>query len=248
MKQVKLKKTKPLPFAPTNAPDPWGRTFGVVQKQLAMSHEFASPSDRLVRQVIDVTLISALHWVYKKQWKSKYRVPLAAKDFETWGDLFNAYLSLCTHVHLLHPLGLEYVNAGAWFLEICREFRSDGFAQARRQHSKKDDVAAIRRSVKALQKTENPVDRVAMPHTWAIFQASLESCNASDTIERLFSGSQGLVPILKKLCTEIDHGAAAAAVWSEGDRVMVQSKTGRQLLECKNPLVESFLSGVKTFN
>jgi hypothetical protein len=250
MKQIKkFKKTKPLPLAPTTAPPPWGDTLDAVQKHLMNPLTIVNPGDRIVLQVVDVTLVAALHWVYKKRWKSKYRIPQPAKAFETWGDLFCSYLSLCTELHSLHPLGRNYLNAGEWFLAICREFRADGFAQGTQKHTKSGDLAVIRGSIQHLQidpEIQNPLDQKEQPHLWALLQSALELRQRSDTIENLMYGTQGLVPVLKKLASEIDR-KGTAAFWSEEGGLMIQDKN-RGLIQCGNPLITTFLSGAKIFN
>jgi hypothetical protein len=52
----------------------------------------------------DLTIVAALHWIYKRGWKSSHPIPEFAKAFESWGDFFYGCLLLCKEIHGLKSL------------------------------------------------------------------------------------------------------------------------------------------------
>jgi hypothetical protein len=260
MKKKSLKFTGTVPHVPTDAPDPWGLTIGTVQGEITLSSSLSRPADRLVLHITDVTLLSALHWVYKKRWNHSHRIPSGAKTFEPWGDYFHAILSLCIELHAMNPLGKRYINAGEWFLCICREFRRSGFEAGQDKHSKVSDLASLRTHTQMLRDYNNPIDQTKEPHTWALYQSAVEMADSGRfpaLVRELWSGSakrgrferKGLIPASVALYAHLESSKNLAAVWTSEDGLIVQGGRGNNnLLAIGNPLIEAVLSDAKSFN
>lgn len=259
MKKKKLKFTGTVPYVPTDAPDPWGLTIGTLQGEITLASSLSRPADRLALHVANVTVIASLHWVYKKRWNPSHKIPLSAKTFEVWGDYFHALLSLCIELHAMHPLGQQYVNAGEWFLCICREFRWGGLTAAQVKHSKRTDLEKLRDHIQKLRDFVNPIDDENEHHTWSLYEAAIQLQQTGKfpkAIRGLWTGSikvgrfenKGLVAASTALCNHLEKDTSLAAFWASDSGIVAQSGRGKDLTGIGNPLIEAFLSGSKTFN
>jgi hypothetical protein len=63
----------------------------------------------------------ALHWVIKKEWNTKYRIPTKrslAEAYEPKGEFLRQMLLLCERCHAMQeevPINIPYPHAGFWF-------------------------------------------------------------------------------------------------------------------------------------
>ncbi len=126
--------------------------------------------------------VVATHWVYKKKWNPKHRIPYK-RDLvqlcEPMGDLLLSILNLTYALHGTHPLASHYASALMWFDCVCWEIKNEGLADLlglTATNGKNDRVKGIRSQLKKYRNGENPHNFEREPHTWRLIQAALEVC------------------------------------------------------------------------
>jgi hypothetical protein len=124
--------------------------------------------------------VVATHWVYKKKWNPKHRIP-CKRDIallcEPMGNLLLSILNLTEALHSIHPLGRHYDNAAMWFDCVCWEMKNEGLADLlglTATESKRDRVGGIRSQLSSYRDKKNPHDFDRDPHTWRLIQAAQE--------------------------------------------------------------------------
>ncbi len=127
----------------------------------------------------------ALHWLLKKKWDSKHKIPVnrnIAAKIEPLGELLLQIIEICSQVHLLYPDG--YTNATEWFYHIALEMKNgdidDICTPIKKGEGKSKHCSEIRSHIKKLRQIENPFDSVRSPHTHKLIQASINLCENFD--------------------------------------------------------------------
>jgi hypothetical protein len=165
------------------APPPWDETLDNLQytDRLMASHGLMRGFSRVVWTV-------ALHWLYKKKWASKHRIPGSrdlAKDIEPIGDLLLAVLELAIQLHAVpNPYNAQYSDASEWFALAGPELR--GVILLSLGQGKRADVAFMRGLKKELGEFRNPFPPDSTPHLYGLIQAAIDLSQQSDHFYRVY--------------------------------------------------------------
>lgn len=190
-------KNKPTP---SNELGVWNPVLTSLQKPYIRLE--ATPAN--LGQAIAITetyWVVATHWLYKKKWNSKHRIPYKrdlVRLCEPMGNLLLSILNLTVELHAIHPLGRHYANAAMWFDCVYWEMKNEGLADLLELtdcRGKDDRVRGIRRHLKSYKNGGNPHDSEHEPHTWRLIQAALE-----------VNGSQSFPTFSKKIWNGVRKG------------------------------------------
>jgi hypothetical protein len=177
---------------PVEVVPPWDGAIA----QLSLSrtyfsdHELMGPVSRAVWHI-------SLHWVIRKKWASRHRIPCdrkLAKDIEPIGDVLRAVLELAIQVHAVdRRYGHQYLNAAEWFglaaPELHRLLIGGGGS------GKAADIKTLQGVKQSFSDLENPVPHDLCPHLWALIEASITASNRSDPIRnRYWRGMRKVKP------------------------------------------------------
>lgn len=130
----------------------------------------------------------ALHWLLKKKWHSKHKIPVSrnvATKIEPLGEFLLQILEICSQVHLMYPSG--YINATEWFYHIVLEMRNGDINEIctpiKKGDGKFKHCSEIRSHVKVLKQSKNPFDSARSPHTYRLIEASINLSQKSDKFD-----------------------------------------------------------------
>jgi hypothetical protein len=132
-----------------------------------------------------------LHWVVKKKWLSKHKIPVPreiAKIFEPKGEYLYRLLEICIQVHN-SKWGKPYNNGLAWFSQIVvaereanikhvlKDQADETYSQKGYSRSFRDDQ---RQKIGQLENLQNPWHPELSPHHHRLMAAALELAGVSD--------------------------------------------------------------------
>jgi hypothetical protein len=190
------------------------------------------PSHGLIREFSRVVWVVALHWLYKKKWASKHRIPVSrdlAKDIEPIGDLLLAALELAIQLHAVpNQYKAQYSDASEWFAAACPELRRVILPSL--GQGKRADVAFMRGLKKELSEFQNPFPQDETPHLHGLIQAAIDLSQQSDHFYRVYwrgakpnnsnrLGHQGFLNALGAVITALDRSKFWAPVEPHGDTI-----------------------------
>lgn len=120
----------------------------------------------------------ALHWVFKKKWQSKYRIPAkanVAKAVEPLGEFLFRILDLCSECHLVAGSGY---TAAEWFKGAVWEMKRGDFAAIlspqKKGEGKKKHCQVIQEEVRLLKRWNNPYRSLTSPYTYRLIDVALK--------------------------------------------------------------------------
>ena len=165
---------------PSDIQEPWKKVFASLPKATILTPPELSEDEVRVRlMLLSGQFNAAMHWVYKKRWNPKHKIPgprSLVKSSEPLGNFLLSRLNLCVEVHLLkHPLSRGYDSAADWFDGVATEFR-DGLIKeylgCTENKGKLSLIKSLRSELAILKAEENPYK----PDTkhWELIQACLE--------------------------------------------------------------------------
>ena len=166
-----------------------------------------------VQQEIGLQIVESIyqiiaHWVYKKRWHTRHKMPAKKRvcdAVEPLADLVLVYCNLCIELHAIGR-GPEYPNAVAWLAAIVTEMQRDTFSGFFRKKTKADLIAETRDAIRQLRDEENPIDPEHSPNLHRLLSRTIEVIKqgAAPTIfDPLWKGRQkqiGLIPALTAYC------------------------------------------------
>jgi hypothetical protein len=152
-----------------------------------------------------------LHWVVKKKWCSKLKIPggrKIAKSLEASGENLKQVLELCIQLHPFSRYRYSYSDAADWFTEIIDEVRCaeiQAFQERSRTGNEgeaqltKDTCSNISGSLRGSEPI-NPFCPESEPHIWGLIELALEQADRSDRFRKTYWKDflKSLVAINKK--------------------------------------------------
>lgn len=166
---------------------PWDITLDLLQKWHPSAVCSKAQAQHL--HINDVIHFIGIHWLYKKKYFSKHKIPGGTKTrkaCEPLGEFLHQILNLCSEVHTVCPSG--YVNAGEWFSEVVIEMRegdvkailSDDEGGGKTKYV--DEV--VRREIAQLRDYKNPCDASTSPHTHELVDVAIQIAERSDVFRK----------------------------------------------------------------
>jgi hypothetical protein len=156
----------------------WATAFDSIQSPVVCLNS----TDEAVEKASSITTtywVLALHWVYKKKWNPKHKIPCkrdAAKKLEPLGNLFLSILNLCEALHTI-GYGQEYSNAGQWFTAVLLETKNEALANflgLTNENSLDASIKSIRKDLSYYRNGHNPHDKNKNINTWRLIEAALK--------------------------------------------------------------------------
>lgn len=142
--------------------------------------------------------ITELHWVIRKKWSSKHKIPVSpryVKSYEPGGEVLYRLLELCAQVHIVGR-GSEYPNAGQWFAEICMEAMNEEIKDVILPNrnptvslpKKIDFIRETGRRIAwmSMKEPKNPINPATHFHLWQLIEHCLQLRLKSDRFETNF--------------------------------------------------------------
>lgn len=193
---------------------------------------------------------AAMHWVYKKRWNRKHKIPGSrslVKSGEPLGNFLLSRLNLCVEAHLLkHPLSRGYDSAADWFDGVAREFR-DGLVKESLGYTENKGklslIKSLRSELAMLKIEENPYEP-SSKH-WELVRACLDIIDsdiAPNFYEVFWRGKRGendppgFIPSFSAYISHIDRPQMKELIFKNGEFYL---RSGRGSGLIKYPLVES---------
>ncbi len=159
----------------------------------------SSPSEELAVSLISGKWLLHLHWVVKKKWIKKHKIPITpqyAKKYEPKGTYLFRLLKLCIELHWISHWGkANYNDAGHWFASLVEVERGSEIdyvinSNVTNIHISKNDMKEVHRSIlKSLSESEpkNPFDFEVMPHHYRLMQAAIEAQNLDIFVDQYWT-------------------------------------------------------------
>jgi hypothetical protein len=165
---------------PFDIEESWKKVFASLPKATILYPSELNDEEVRVRlSLLSGNFNAAMHWVYKKRWNPKHKIPgprSLVKSSEPLGNFLLSRLNLCAEVHLLkHPLSRGYESAADWFDVVACEFRDELIKEhlgCTNNKGKLSLIKSLRNELAILKAEENPYK----PDTkhWELIQACLE--------------------------------------------------------------------------
>lgn len=176
----------------------WVTAFEKAQQIVVPVYCLPEIDNRAFRQFIDVETAKwriILHWVVKKKWCSKLKIPggrKIVKSFEVTGEHFRQVFELCLQLHPISEYGHLYPDAASWFFQIIYEVRySEYLAFLERSKTGSEGEAQIARETcsnisGSLRGSEpnNPFCSDSEPHIWRLIQSALKRADQLDIFRK----------------------------------------------------------------
>lgn len=218
----------PIPIDAKTIKPPWDDALDSVQKwypDIACSEAQAQHL-----RINEVIYIIGLHWLYRKKYSSKHKIPGKLKHrqaCEPLGDFLYQLLNLCSELHTVSPEG--YINAGEWFKKVVFEMRlgdvqailSDDEGGGKTKYV--DEV--IRREIAQLRDRENPFDASTSPHTHKLVDAAIGLTNRSDIF--LKKHYSPLIQAYTSWARELRENATFEYLLVEGEKLVAKRGKGK---------------------
>ena len=178
----------------------WVSTFEKAQQIVLPVYCLKDIDNRALRKFIKVETARwriILHWVVKKKWCSKLKIPDSrkiAKSFEATGEHFKQVLELCIQLHPVSKYGHLYSNARNWFSQIINEVRTAeilAFVERNRTGNEgeaqiaKETCSNISGSLRGCE-PKNPFCSEAEPHIWRLIESAIEMADKSDLFDKTY--------------------------------------------------------------
>lgn len=124
--------------------------------------------------------ITAIHWVYKKRWNPKHKIPCNkqfAKIIEPQGDFYLSILELCNAVYEIHRfIGHECIEYVLWFEKIMVETKmieaSKHIPYLENLKSKKEEYEDKYKLLEQIKDFKNPLDKNSNYYFWELLNKS----------------------------------------------------------------------------
>ncbi|HEY9601248.1 MAG TPA: hypothetical protein V6C85_06525 [Allocoleopsis sp.] len=191
-----------------------------------------SDIERIVVEMISGQWVLWLHWVIKKKWLSKHKIPTRrgyTKLYEPRGELLYRILELCLQLHS-SKWGGNYRNAFDWFHQYLEFERSGEIELVLKSDSdskkgwKRSYQKAHRACLISLRDGVNPYHKIEEPHIYRLMEAALPLAEQSDIFEANF-----WKPFLRAYTAWIrsHDGDDWASCWVDGDKLRIQDGKGQ---------------------
>lgn len=215
---------------PPGQPDPlWSKALQIAQSPVIFptTEEGIALRARLSQDNWQIVL----HWVFKKKWNKKHKIPtsrVTAEGWEPFAEILYRLLELAIQIHAVPGMRTPYVNAAEWFSCIVLEWKTLGLIEAvtladTKHAGKKSYLSEVRGDLKALRQRENP------------FQRNLHTGPLIDSAIALVSNSENFCedywkPLLTAFAAwgkTLDRNPDAKAIRQKDGSLTLQSGKGR---------------------
>ncbi|MGB3642554.1 MAG: hypothetical protein WBA39_33980 [Rivularia sp. (in: cyanobacteria)] len=176
----------PIPINSDIIKPPWDDALDSVQQW--HQNIACNEAQKQHLQINEIIYIIALHWLYRKKYQSKHKIPGKLKHrkaCEPLGDFLHQLLNLCSEVHTISPF--DYMNAGEWFKQIVFEMRY-GDVQAilsdEQEGGKTKYIDVVRGEISQLRSYKNPYDSSTSPHTYRLLESAIRIAERSDIFRK----------------------------------------------------------------
>lgn len=210
---MREKEAKLIDRVPILKKDPqWNFALQVVQCPTVLTA--LSPEQQTAIEVFSGKWLLFLHWVIKKKWISKHKVPISpkyVKFYEPKGEQLYRILEMCIQCHST-PWGAHYSNAAQWFsaivatergMEIDYVLNESEKAKGKEGNGKTKDNRVYKNDmlyhhwevIKILQYAGNDVIKTPMkkpyspnemPHHYCLIEAASDLARNSDIFKKQF--------------------------------------------------------------
>jgi hypothetical protein len=159
---------------------PWDATISTLDNHL-FAIAAPSPEQLLLGGIADAVWGVSLHWLYRKKWSSKHKVPghrTLKSAVEPFGEVLRALLELAIQTHAVGaPSSKRYTHACHWFRLAAPELRAICFSD---RGSKTELVADLREILAALKDLQNPFLPWECPHLYGLIEAAISIAEKND--------------------------------------------------------------------
>lgn len=137
-----------------------------------ISEEKIAKFDLFHHHLIHSQFVVVVHWIYKKRWNPKHKIPanrVLVKNLEPLGDLYVSLLDLCNAVYELETiLGFQCIGYVLWFEKIILEIRhSELRVRLPNIENIKTKEEGYKEDYKVLEKIKNfknPINKTTQPN------------------------------------------------------------------------------------
>lgn len=160
---------------------PWDEAINSVQKPSIM---LWIPDEPLRDQISlnEEIYTIALHWLLKKKWRSKHKIPASRKvanAVEPLGEFLFRLLNLCSECHVLAPRRLG--DAAEIFQKAVQEMKQGNLEEIlspdQKGDGKKKHCKTTFEEIKILKSNQNPYEVCRSPHTYRLTEIALQLAN-----------------------------------------------------------------------
>lgn len=140
----------------------WDTQFDLLQNTTYSLPRILTKGEWLFLLGNEAKWLLILHWVIKKKWISKHKIPVKralANLYEPAGLLWFHFLELCIQCHSLHSDG-NYRNAAEWFGFLIKERKLSILEYIFIQEQKEADDKNRKQGVRPLNKNTQQTHRV----------------------------------------------------------------------------------------
>jgi len=165
VKQALKQIYKVVPNIPSINDRGWNSALVQIQQPFLRLGKFDDAIETLIQAQEGLWTI-ILHWVIRKKWNEKHKIPgdrVRNKDYEALGALYFWILELCIQVHAFERSG--YLSAAEWFACIIKHERDGAYrtifevaSGARTSPSKTEISNYLAEKASALKKFKYPYD------------------------------------------------------------------------------------------
>ncbi|MDJ0571503.1 MAG: hypothetical protein QNJ53_20985 [Pleurocapsa sp. MO_192.B19] len=188
-----------VPRLPRLKKDPvWDTCFDLLQTPHYQPYRKLLPCEQLSLECREGRWLIVFHWVIKKKWLSKHKIPTRQKKYEPEGEFWFWILELCLQLHST-KWGKPYENAADWFSWIVYERRLPDwealFPELKQSNSDEKPIGRITKTKFKeneqlisgdLRQGKNPWHPEFNPHHYSIISAALEMSEYSDRFHNQF--------------------------------------------------------------
>jgi hypothetical protein len=195
----------------------------------------------------------SLHWLYRKKWNSKHKVPGNRKissAVEPFGELLRALLEVAIQCHAIGTPGSKrYPHACDWFRLAAPELRLICLGEAR---SKTELVTDLRHFLAKLKDFQNPFPQNCFPNLSALVDDGISLAGQSNIFHNSYwrglqklkpndGRSRGFMFSFSKWITELQTNPTWKNVSvTSTDDVVAQMGRGREAMTLKISIARSF--------
>jgi hypothetical protein len=193
---------------PQKTTPPWDGAIEVIQTPF-LRIERTDFDKEVSLQLVEYVYTVAAHWVYKKRWHNRHKIPgpkRVHEAIEPMADVILAYCNLCIELQIV-GMAPEYPCALAWLSAIVAQMKHSTLSSLYSESTKASEISETRSAIKQLRDGVNPIDGSRSPHLHRLLNAAIRvvaSGYGDSVFNPLWTGSikhgrykiKGLIPAL----------------------------------------------------
>jgi hypothetical protein len=227
-----------VPYVPSSkVTPPWDEALKQLDSRIFALRN-PSDSEQFLADVSTLLFRISLHWLYRKKWNSKHKVPGSrnvVREIEPFADLLVALLELAKEVHFRQTTyAKEYSDAGKWFQLAAPALRLLCFGE---RSSKSNLVSDLRHEKNAMMDGINPFcSEGAWVHLWRMVEDSITEADVSDEFRRKYwrglrnpgkGGLRGFLDCYGAWANELQSNTFWGVASVDGGKVSAQVGRGK---------------------